>query len=232
MMNNLLDRLQEISIKLRITEKLQKIAEIEQGSANPSFWQDREKSSAKMKELAQMTKQLSRVEEIRQLIEKNEREKAEKELGVEYRERDQLLGESDYITLHVPLTAETRHLINAESLSKVRPTAYLINTARGAVIDEHALVEALRAGKLAGVALDVHENEPQMNPELMQMENAILTPHIASATYAVREKMAEQAVDSILKTLKGEKPENLVNPEVWGKRRSQVDISSRTFSSK
>ncbi|OGY09419.1 MAG: hypothetical protein A2782_01195 [Candidatus Blackburnbacteria bacterium RIFCSPHIGHO2_01_FULL_43_15b] len=163
---------------------------------------------------------------------RNRDEKAEKELGVEYRERDQLLGESDYITLHVPLTAETRHLINAESLSKVRPTAYLINTARGAVIDEHALVEALRAGKLAGVALDVHENEPQMNPELMQMENAILTPHIASATYAVREKMAEQAVDSILKTLKGEKPENLVNPEVWGKRRSQVDISSRTFSSK
>ncbi|MEK7182965.1 MAG: NAD(P)-dependent oxidoreductase, partial [Patescibacteria group bacterium] len=76
-----------------------------------------------------------------------------------------------------------------------------------------------RSGKIAGAALDVHENEPQMNPELMQMENAILTPHIASATVEVREKMTEQAVDAILKVLKGQKPENLVNPEVWPARR-------------
>lgn len=154
---------------------------------------------------------------------RNRDEEAEKELGVEYRKLDQLLGESDYITLHVPLTPETRRLINTESISKMKPTAYLINTARGAVVDEHALVEALRAGKLAGVALDVHENEPQMNPELMQIENAILTPHIASATVEVREKMAQQAVDSILKTLKGEKPENLVNPEAWSKSQSEEE---------
>ncbi len=144
-------------------------------------------------------------------------QKAESELG-EYRDLDQLLSESDYITLHVPLTPDTRHLINTERIAKMKPTAFLVNTARGPVVDEHALVEALRAGKLAGVALDVHENEPQMNPELMQMENAILTPHIASATVEVREKMVQQAVDSILKTLKGGKPENVVNSEVWEKK--------------
>lgn len=144
-------------------------------------------------------------------------EETEKQLGVEYRELDQLLSESDYVTLHVPLTPETTHLINKDTLYKMKPTAYLINTARGPVVDEHALADALRAGKIAGAALDVHENEPSMNPELMQMENAILTPHIASATVEIREKMTEQAVDSILKVLSGEKPEDLVfvNKEVW-----------------
>lgn len=145
----------------------------------------------------------------------------EKETGAKMCPIEQLLGEADYVTIHLPLTNETRHLINGEKLAMVKPTAYLVNTARGPIIDEHALVEALRAGKLAGVALDVHENEPQMNPELMQMENAILTPHIASATVEVREKMCQQAVDSILKTLKGEKPENLVNLEAWEKGKQQ-----------
>lgn len=145
----------------------------------------------------------------------------ERELGVEYADLDGLLGQSDYVTLHVPLTPETAHLINAERLATMKPTAYLINTSRGPVVDEHALADALRAGKIAGAALDVHENEPQMNPEMMQMENAILTPHIASATVDVREKMTEQAVDSILKVLSGEKPDDLVfvNKEVWEKKR-------------
>lgn len=147
-----------------------------------------------------------------------DKEKEEK-LGAEYRSLQDLLSESDYVTLHVPLTEATRHMINKETLALMKPTAYLINTARGPVVDEEALAQALRAGKLAGAALDVHENEPQMNPELMQMENVILTPHIASATIEVREKMTEQAVDAILKTLSGQKPENLVNPEVWEKRR-------------
>lgn len=149
-----------------------------------------------------------------------EREKdidKEKELGVQYVTLDDLLAKSDYITLHVPLVPETRHLIGKEQLEKVKQGAYLINTARGGIVDEHALVGALRAGHLAGVALDVHENEPDMNPELMQMENVILTPHIASATVEVREKMTEQAVEAILKTLAGEKPENIVNPEAWKK---------------
>lgn len=143
----------------------------------------------------------------------------ERELGVEYRKLDELLAESDYVTLHVPLTLETTHLINSDTLAKMKQGSYLINTARGGVVDEHALVGALRNGHLAGAALDVHENEPSMNPELMQMENAILTPHIASATVEVREKMTEQAVTAILKTLSGEKPDNLVNPEVWKKRK-------------
>lgn len=149
-------------------------------------------------------------------------EAAEKELGVEFLDLDSLLGLSDYVTLHVPLSAETTHLMNSQRLSMMKPTAYLINTARGPIVDEHALVDALRSGKLAGAALDVHENEPQMNPELMQMENVILTPHIASATVEVREKMTEQAVEAILKTLKGEQPENLVNPEVWPSARAHA----------
>lgn len=152
---------------------------------------------------------------------KTRNEETEKRLGIEFRELGPLLAETDYVTLHVPLTPETTHLINAEALSKMKPTAYLINTSRGPVVDEHALADALRSGKIAGAALDVHENEPQMNPELMQMENAILTPHIASATVEVREKMTEQAVDSILKVLSGQKPDDLVfvNREVWDHRR-------------
>ena len=145
---------------------------------------------------------------------KERRNEGTKEQLGEYMELEQLLEESDYITLHVPLNDETRHLINAEKLELMKPTAYLINTARGAIVDEHALVEALHTGKIAGAALDVHENEPQMNPELMQMENVILTPHIASATVEVREKMGEQAVSAVLAALSGGKPENLVNPEV------------------
>lgn len=143
----------------------------------------------------------------------------EQELGIKFVDLDSLLGQSDYITLHVLLTEETRHLINTDTLAKVKQGAYLINTARGPVVDEHAVVDALRSGKLGGVALDVHENEPAMNPELMQMENAILTPHIASATVEVREKMTRQAVDAILKTLSGEKPDDLINTEVWDKRK-------------
>lgn len=150
---------------------------------------------------------------------RNRDQETENSLGLEYRELEQLLAESDFITLHVPLVDETRHLINAQRLGKMKKGSYLINTARGGVVDEHALADALRSGHLAGAALDVHEAEPQMNPELMQMENVILTPHIASATVEVREKMTSQAVDSILKTLNGEKPENLVNEEVWAKRR-------------
>lgn len=141
-------------------------------------------------------------------------QEAENSLGVELRELDNLLADSDYVTLHVPLTPETTHLINNERLSKMKKTAFLINTARGGVVDEHALAAALRSGTIAGAALDVHENEPQMNPEMMQMENAILTPHIASATVEVREKMTEQAVDAILKVLAGKKAENVVNKEM------------------
>ncbi len=154
------------------------------------------------------------------LYNKRERdEQAEQELGIQFADLDTLLAESDFVTLHVPLTDETRHMIAEPQLSKMKQSAYLVNTARGGIVDEHALVAALKSGKIAGAGLDVHENEPEMNPELLLMENVILTPHIASATVEVREKMTEQAVDTIIKTLKGEKPENLVNPEVWPARR-------------
>ncbi|MCK4782136.1 MAG: D-glycerate dehydrogenase [Desulfobacteraceae bacterium] len=158
--------------------------------------------------------------EMRILYNKRSRdEKAEKELGVEYAELDKLLAESNFITLHVPLTDQTRHMINKESLYKMKKGTYLVNTARGPVVDEHDLVNALRDGHIAGAAIDVYDNEPNIDPELITMENVILTPHIASATVEAREKMGNQAVNAILDTFKGKKPSNIINKEVWGKRR-------------
>lgn len=146
-------------------------------------------------------------------------EEAERNLGVEFADLDKLLGESDVITLHVPLNSETLHMINKDTLSKMKKGALLINTARGPIVDEHDLVDSLRDGHLGGAGLDVFETEPNVNPELIGMENVILTPHIASATWEAREKMGLLSVDAILKTLAGEKPENIVNEEVWEKRR-------------
>jgi glyoxylate reductase len=143
----------------------------------------------------------------------------EKELGIEFSDLDNLLAQSDFISLHVPLTDETREMINKKTLAKVKRGAFLINTARGQIVEEYDLVEALRSGRLGGAALDVFETEPDINPELIGMENVILTPHIASATYEAREKMGQLAVDAALSVLKGEKPENFVNPEVWDNRR-------------
>jgi len=157
---------------------------------------------------------------MRALYNKRSRdEAAEKELGVEFSEIDNLLAASDVVSLHVPLTPETRHMINKDSLAKMKKGAFLVNTARGPIVDEHALVDAIRSGQLGGAALDVFDNEPNIHPELIGMENVVLTPHIASATYEARQKMGEQAVDAILKVLSGEKPENLVNPEIWDSRR-------------
>lgn len=147
-------------------------------------------------------------------------EAAEKETGAEYADMDRLLGESDFVSLHVPLTEETRHMINKDSIAKMKKGAILINTARGPVVDEHDLVDALRDGHLGGAGLDVFDNEPNLNPELVNMENVILTPHTASATWEARNKMGEMAVDAIIKTLAGEQPPNIVNPEVWEKRRT------------
>ena len=147
-------------------------------------------------------------------------EEAERELGVEFAELDTLLAESDFISLHVPLTDETRGMINKETLGKMKKGVILINTARGPVIHEQDLVDAIRDGRVAGAGLDVFENEPNINPELIAMENVILTPHIASATWEARDKMGEQAVTAILKVLRGEKPETIVNDDMWDNRRS------------
>jgi glyoxylate reductase len=144
---------------------------------------------------------------------------AEKELGVKFVPLDELLAKSDFVTLHVPLTDETRHMINKDSLAKMKEGSFLINTSRGPVVEEHDLVEALRSGHLKGAALDVYDNEPNIGPELLGMENVVLTPHIASATFEARNKMGEQAVNAILDTLEGEKPATIVNEEAWTKRR-------------
>jgi len=144
---------------------------------------------------------------------------AEKELGVKFASLDDLLATSDVVTLHVSLTEETRHMINPVTLSKMKKGAFLINTSRGSVVEEKALVEALRRGNLAGAALDVFETEPNVHPELIAMPNVITTPHIASATYEARYKMSEQVVTAVLDVFAGKKSQNLVNEEVWDNRR-------------
>lgn len=132
----------------------------------------------------------------------------------EYTNLDDLLSFSDFVSLHIPLLESTKNLINKDKINMMKKGAFLINTARGGIVDEESLVEALESGKLAGVALDVHEKEPQLNHRLMQMDNVILTPHIASATHEVREKMTEQSVEAILSVLGGRLPDNLVNRAV------------------
>jgi len=144
---------------------------------------------------------------------------AEKELGVIFADLDDLLSRSDFVTLHVPLTSETRHMIDQSALAKFKKGSFLINTARGGIVDEHALAESLRSGQLAGAALDVFEDEPHIDPELITMGNVILTPHIASATWEARERMGEMAVQAFLDTFSGRMPQNIVNAQVWETRR-------------
>lgn len=127
-----------------------------------------------------------------------------------------LLQESDFVTIHLPLSEETKHLIGSRAFEQMKPTAYLINTARGAIIDEGALVQALRQNKIAGAALDVYENEPALAEGLAELENVLLAPHIASATVETRDKMAEIAARNIINILQGQNPFSIVNPEVSG----------------
>ena len=137
-------------------------------------------------------------------------EALEAELGARPLPLEQLLSEADVVSIHVPLLPSTRHLLNAEKLAIMKPTSYLINTSRGPVIDEVALTDVLRRKAIAGAALDVFENEPALAPGLAEMENAVLTPHIASATYEARSAMAVLAAQAILDALDGTEPKNLV----------------------
>jgi glyoxylate reductase len=146
-------------------------------------------------------------------------EKTERELGVVFAGLDELLKKSDFISLHIPLTEETRSMFNFQTLNKIKKGAYLINTARGPIVCEEALVGVLKSGRLKGAALDVFENEPNVHPDLIAMQNVITTPHIASATIEARNKMGEMAVEGILATLSGKKPQNIVNEETWENRR-------------
>ncbi|MDQ5987933.1 MAG: glyoxylate reductase [Syntrophus sp. SKADARSKE-3] len=131
-----------------------------------------------------------------------------------------LLETSDFVSLHVPLTEKTKHLIGAEAFRTMKPTAYLINTARGAVVDEKALLEALTEKRIAGAGLDVYEQEPALTPGLTDLDQVVLLPHVGSATLETRTKMATMAAENLLAGLHGEKPPNLVNPEVFQRRSS------------
>ncbi len=129
---------------------------------------------------------------------------------------DELLGESDFVSIHVPLTDQTHHMIGRAELERMKPTAHVINTARGPVIDEAALVEALKGRVIAGAGLDVFENEPAITPGLVELGNVVCLPHIGSASGATRAKMSELAATNLLAVLKGERPPTPVNPEVLG----------------
>ena len=139
-------------------------------------------------------------------------EQEEKEKGLEYLSFEDVLAQSDFVSLNVAYNPETHHLISNLELELMQTTSYLINTARGPVVDEKALVKALQEGQIQGAGLDVFENEPQVEPELLEMDNVVLLPHLASATIATRTKMAMKAIDNLLAVWEGKTPPNLVNP--------------------
>lgn len=142
------------------------------------------------------------------------RPELEAELGASLAPLDTLLRESDFVSLHVPLTPQTHHLIGRRELGLMKPSAFLINTSRGPVVDQQALCEALRAHAIAGAGLDVAEVEPVPDGDpLLGLDNLVLTPHVASASVATRARMAEMAADAILAVLQGELPVNLLNPQ-------------------
>jgi glyoxylate reductase len=143
------------------------------------------------------------------------RPEMEKKLGAKRVDLDTLLKEADFVSIHVPLMKETYHLINANKLRLMKKTAYLINNARGPVVDEKALYEALKEGRIAGAGLDVFEQEPTpVDNPLLKLDNVVVAPHISSASYETRSKMAEMVAENLVAFFEGRKPPNLVNPEV------------------
>jgi len=132
-----------------------------------------------------------------------------------YQPLEALLKQADIVSIHVPMTEETYHLIGEEQLSLMKRGAYLINTARGPVVDEEALVKALKNGILAGAGLDVFEREPHIHPELLQLNNTVLTPHIGTSTMETRIAMAKMAAKNLIAFFEGKQPPNVVNPEVY-----------------
>ncbi len=137
-------------------------------------------------------------------------EDAEKELGAYYLDLDSLLRESDFVSIHTPLTDETRHLISEREFSLMKSIAVLVNTSRGPVVDETALAEALESRHIFAAGLDVYEEEPKVHQKLLELENVVLTPHIGSASIETRDKMAEMAAENLRAVLQGEQPKNPV----------------------
>ena len=139
----------------------------------------------------------------------------EHELGATWAPFDQVLSDADFVSLHVQLTPDTLHLIGAQQLALMKPAAYLINSSRGAVIDELALVQALKEQRIAGAGLDVFENEPRPHPDLLTMNNVVCTPHMGSAVRELREAMANVVVDNILAILASKQPPNCWNTDIY-----------------
>jgi glyoxylate reductase len=141
-------------------------------------------------------------------------ESLEREFDMSYMPLDDLLAQSDFVSIHSPLMPQTRHQIGRRELARMKRTAFLINTARGAIVDEAALTRALQKGQIAGAGLDVFEHEPKVSPALLAMKNVVTTPHLGSAVVEVREQMANIVVDNVLALLAGKTPPNCVNPQV------------------
>lgn len=141
---------------------------------------------------------------------------AESALGVRYAPLTELLASSDFVSLHTPLTTDTRHLLGEAELRLMKPSAVIINTARGPVVDEAALCRALQEGRLWGAGLDVFEHEPQLTPGLTELPNVVLAPHLGSATISARNSMARLCAEAVIAVLRGSRPKTLVNPEVYG----------------
>ena len=142
-------------------------------------------------------------------------ENEERAAGLEYVPYDRLLAESDFVSVHAPLNAETRHLVGERELRLMKPTAFLVNSSRGPIVDEKALVRALKERRIAGAGLDVYENEPLVEPELVMMKNVVLTPHLGSAVTELRQSMANVVADNIMAVLEGRQPPNCWNPEIY-----------------
>lgn len=142
-------------------------------------------------------------------------EDEETAMGITYASREDVLAQADFVSLHVALNAETTHLIGATELAMMKSTAYLINTTRGPVVDEKALVESLKTGSIGGAGLDVFEKEPILEPELYDLPNVVIPPHLGSATIGTRTKMGNIAAENCFAACRGERPPNIVNPEIY-----------------
>ena len=142
-------------------------------------------------------------------------QEVEADLGLEFVPLEQLLRESDFVSLHVPLLPETRKLISTAQLKMMKETAILINTSRGPVVDEAALADALTEAIIAGAGLDVFEREPEVEPRLLNLDNAVLAPHIASASIDTRRRMSVMSAENVVAALQGNRPPNLVNTALF-----------------
>jgi glyoxylate/hydroxypyruvate/2-ketogluconate reductase len=143
----------------------------------------------------------------------------ERATGAKYVTLEKLLRESDFVSLNLPYSPEAHHLIGAKQLALMKPTAVLVNAARGGIVDDAALIEALKSGRIRAAGIDVFEGEPKFNPGFLGLDNVALAPHIGSATRATRMKMNLLAVKNLVAALSGKRPPNLVNPEAWPRRR-------------